>query len=61
MPYFDELLKVTELYVTYAERSSNYEQLPVLLKSIVRDREMRYGTHADVPHRSLSSLPARVS
>ena len=57
VPYFDELLKaVTELYITYAERSSNYQQLALkqLLKS---DREKRetlarlHDTVADVPHK----------
>ena len=71
VPYFDELLKaVTELYITYAERSSNYQQLALkqLLKS---DREKRetlarlHDTVADVPHKvaefvSSESKPSRV-
>lgn len=71
VPYFDELLKaVTELYITYAERSSNYQQLALkqLLKS---DREKREtlahvrDTMGDVSHRladlvSSDSKPSRV-
>lgn len=69
--YFDELLKaVTELYITYAERSSNYQQLALkqLLKS---DREKREtlahvrDTMGDVSHMltdlvSSDSKPSRV-
>ena len=71
VPYFDELITaVTELYITYAERSSNYQQLALkqLLKS---DRESRealarmHETIADVPHKvaelvSSESKPSRV-
>ncbi|MEZ7673581.1 NB-ARC domain-containing protein, partial [Pauljensenia sp. 20925_1_27] len=71
VPYFDELIKaVTELYITYAEQSSNYQQLALkqLLKS---DRESRealarmHETIADVPHKvaelvSSDSKPSRV-
>ena len=71
VPYFDELLKaVTELYITYAERSSNYQQLALkqLLKS---DREKREtlahvrDTMGDVSHMltdlvSSDSKPSRV-
>lgn len=71
VPYFNELIKaVTELYITYAERSSNYQQLALkqLLKS---DRESRetwaqmHETIADVPHKvaelvSSESKPSRV-
>lgn len=71
VPYFDELINaVTELYITYAEQSSNYQQLALkqLLKS---DRESRealarmHETIADVPHKvaelvSGDSKPSRV-
>ena len=71
VPYFDELIKaVTELYITYAERSANYQQLALkqLLKS---DREHRetwarmHETIADVPHKvaelvSSESKPSRI-
>lgn len=71
VPYFDELIKaVTELYITYAERSANYQQLALkqLLKS---DREHRetwarmHETIADVPHKvaelvSSKSKPSRI-
>ena len=71
VPYFDELLKaVTELYITYAERSSNYQQLALkqLLKSDREKREMLARLHdtvADVPHKvaefvSSESKPSRV-
>ena len=71
VPYFDELVKaVTELYVTYAERSSNYEQLALkqLLKSDRENRETWAQIHetiADVPHKvaelvSSESKPSRV-
>ena len=71
VPYFDELINaVTELYITYAEQSSNYQQLALkqLLKS---DRESHealarmHETIADVPHKvaelfSSASKPSRV-
>lgn len=71
VPYFDELINaVTELYITYAERSSNYEQLALkqLLKSDRENRETWAQIHetiADVPHKvaelvSSDSKPNRV-
>ena len=71
VPYFDELIKaVTELFITYAERSASYQQLALkhLLKN---DRESRealarmHETIADVPHKvaelvSSDSKPSRV-
>ena len=71
VPYFDELIKaVTELYITYAERSSNYQQLALkqLLKSDRENREtwaQMHETIADVPHKvaelvSSESKPSRV-
>lgn len=71
VPYFDELINaVTELYITYAERSSNYEQLALkqLLKSDRENRETWAQIHetiADVPHKvaelvSSESKPSRV-
>ena len=71
VPYFDELIKaVAELYITYAERSSNYQQLALkqLLKSDRENREtwaQMHETIADVPHKvaelvSSESKPSRV-
>ena len=71
VPYFNELIKaVTELYITYAERSSNYQQLALkeLLKSDRENREtwaQMHETIADVPHKvaelvSSESKPSRV-
>lgn len=71
VPYFDELIKaVTELYITYAERSSNYQQLALkqLLKSDRENREtwaQMHETIVDVPHKvaelvSSESKPSRV-
>lgn len=71
VPYFNELIKaVTELYITYAEQSSNYEQLALkqLLKSDRENRETWAQIHetiADVPHKvaelvSSESKPSRV-
>lgn len=71
VPYFNELINaVTELYITYAERSSNYEQLALkqLLKSDRENRETWAQIHetiADVPHKvaelvSSESKPSRV-
>ena len=71
VPYFDELIKsVTELYITYAERSSNYQQLALkqLLKSDRENREtwaQMHETIADVPHKvaelvSSESKPSRI-
>ena len=71
VPYFNELIKaVTELYITYAERSSNYQQLALkqLLKSDRENRETWAQIHetiADVPHKvaelvSSESKPSRV-
>lgn len=71
VPYFDELIKaVTELYITYAERSSNYQQLALkqLLKSDRDNRETWAQMHeaiADVRHKvaglvSSESKPSRV-
>jgi hypothetical protein avisC_02045 len=71
VPYFDELIKsVTELYITYAERSSNYQQLALkqLLKSDRENREtwaQMHETIADVPHKvaelvSSASKPSRI-
>ena len=57
VPYFNELINaVTELYITYAEQSSNYEQLALkqLLKSDRENRETWAQIHetiADVPHK----------
>ena len=71
VPYFDELITaVTELYITYAERSSNYQQLALkqLLKSDRENREtwaQMHETIVDVPHKvaelvSSESKPSRV-
>ena len=71
VPYFDELIKaVAELYITYAERSSNYQQLALkqLLKSDRENREtwaQMHETIADVPHKvaelvSSESKPSRI-
>ena len=71
VPYFNELINaVTELYITYAEQSSNYEQLALkqLLKSDRENRETWAQIHetiADVPHKvaelvSSESKPSRV-
>ena len=71
VPYFNELIKaVTELYITYAERSSNYQQLALkqLLKSDRENREtwaQMHETIADVPHKvaelvSSASKPSRI-
>ena len=71
VPYFNELIKAApELYITYAERSSNYQQLALkqLLKSDRENREtwaQMHETIADVPHKvaelvSSESKPSRV-
>ena len=71
VPYFDELIKaVTELFITYAERSASYQQLALkhLLKNGRESREALARMHetiADVPHKvaelvSSDSKPSRV-
>ena len=71
IPYFDELINaVTEIYITYAERSSNYQQLALkqLLKSDRENRETwarMQDTMTDIPHKiaeliSSESKPSRV-
>lgn len=71
VPYFDELIKaVTELFITYAERSASYQQLTLkhLLKNGRESREALARMHetiADVPHKvaelvSSDSKPSRV-
>ena len=71
VPYFDELIKaVTELYITYAEHSSNYQQVALkqLLKNDREDRETLThvrDTMGDVSHMladlvSSDSKPSRV-
>ena len=64
VPYFDELIKaVTELYITYAEHSSNYQQVALkqLLKNGREDREAdakNLDAH-DITHDKLDTLSSK--